>query len=122
MARRLPSGTVTFLFTDIEGSTHLLQELGTEGYAEAYATHRRALREAFERNGGVEVESVYRQEYEEKTVDGAGQAFARGLEAGRRLSLAETASSVAGEPELGEGSQELSTAVVRDRDTGQPGA
>ena len=37
----LPSGTVTLLFTDIEGSTRLLQELGTERYAEALAEHRR---------------------------------------------------------------------------------
>jgi len=52
----LPSGTVTFLFTDIEGSTRLLQELG-EQYAEVLAEHRRALRDAFERNGGVEVDT-----------------------------------------------------------------
>ncbi|MBA2475645.1 MAG: hypothetical protein H0V40_06795 [Actinobacteria bacterium] len=57
MARELPAGTVTFLFTDIEGSTHLLQTLGAEGYAAALATHRRALRAAFERNGGVEVDT-----------------------------------------------------------------
>jgi class 3 adenylate cyclase len=30
---RLPSGTVTFLFTDIEGSTHLVKRLGA-GYGE----------------------------------------------------------------------------------------
>jgi predicted ATPase len=52
----LPSGTVTFLFTDIEGSTRLLQELGA-GYADALATHRRLLREAFTRHGGVEVDT-----------------------------------------------------------------
>jgi class 3 adenylate cyclase len=51
---RLPSGTVTFLFTDVEGSTRLLQELGDE-YADLLAEHRRALREAFARHGGVEV-------------------------------------------------------------------
>ena len=33
--RDLPSGTVTFLFTDVEGSTRLLHDLGAEGYAEA---------------------------------------------------------------------------------------
>jgi predicted ATPase/class 3 adenylate cyclase len=54
--RELPSGTVTFLFTDIEGSTRLLHELG-DGYAEALAEHRRVLREAFERHGGVEVDT-----------------------------------------------------------------
>jgi predicted ATPase/class 3 adenylate cyclase len=53
---RLPAGTVTFLFTDVEGSTRLLQELGDE-YADALADHRRALREAFARYGGVEIET-----------------------------------------------------------------
>ena len=53
----LPRGTVTFLFTDIEGSTRLLHELGAEDYAEELAEHRRALRGAFERHGGVEVDT-----------------------------------------------------------------
>src|SRR5215216_3532277 len=51
----LPTGTVTFLFTDIEGSTRPLHELG-EGYAEALAEHGRVLRAAFARHGGVEVD------------------------------------------------------------------
>jgi predicted ATPase/class 3 adenylate cyclase len=54
---QLPSGTVTFLFTDIEGSTRLLDELGAEGYAQALAEHRRRLREAFAQHGGVEVDT-----------------------------------------------------------------
>ena len=54
--REFPSGTVTFLFTDIEGSTRLLHELG-DSYAEALAEHRRKLRAAFERHGGVEVDT-----------------------------------------------------------------
>jgi len=53
----LPRGTVTFLFTDIEGSTRLLHELGVDGYAAALAEHRRVLREAFGRHGGVEVDT-----------------------------------------------------------------
>jgi predicted ATPase len=52
----LPGGTVTFLFTDIEGSTRLLHELG-DGYADALAEHRRVLREAFARHDGVEVDT-----------------------------------------------------------------
>jgi predicted ATPase/class 3 adenylate cyclase len=55
--RDLPSGTVTFLFTDVEGSTTLLHELGAAGYAEALAEHRRVLREAFDVHGGVEVDT-----------------------------------------------------------------
>jgi class 3 adenylate cyclase len=54
--RQLPSGTVTLLFTDIEGSTRLLEELG-DGYADVLAEHRRALRDAFTRNNGVEVDT-----------------------------------------------------------------
>jgi predicted ATPase len=52
----LPTGTVTLVFTDIEGSTRLLHELG-ERYAEVLAKHRRLLREAFQRHGGVEVDT-----------------------------------------------------------------
>ena len=53
----LPSGTVTFLFTDVEGSTKLLHELGAAAYAEALAEHRRILREACSAHGGVEVDT-----------------------------------------------------------------
>jgi len=52
-----PSGTVTFLFTDVEGSTRLLHELGAEGYAAALAEHRRVIREACTGQGGVEVDT-----------------------------------------------------------------
>ena len=55
--RDLPSGTVTFLFTDVEGSTRLLHALGAEGYADALADHRRILRETCSRHGGVEVDT-----------------------------------------------------------------
>jgi len=54
--RKLPTGTVTFLFTDIEGSTRLLHELG-DGYADALGEHRRALRAAFAAHDGVEVDT-----------------------------------------------------------------
>jgi predicted ATPase len=53
----LPHGTVTFLFTDVEGSTRLLQELGPDAYSEALSEHRRLVRAAFARNGGVEVDT-----------------------------------------------------------------
>lgn len=51
----LPRGTVTFLFTDIEGSTRLLREIGPGSYAEALEQHRSLLREACQRHGGVEL-------------------------------------------------------------------
>jgi predicted ATPase len=53
----LPSGTVTLLFTDVEGSTRLLHELGTEAYAAALAEHRRVIREACAAEDGVEVDT-----------------------------------------------------------------
>jgi predicted ATPase len=53
----LPSGTVTFLFTDVEGSTQLLHELGAEAYADALAEHRRVIREACAAHDGVEVDT-----------------------------------------------------------------
>src|SRR5919109_1532214 len=51
---QLPTGTVTFLFTDIEGSTKLLQELG-EGYRAVQDRHEEILRAAVGAEGGVEV-------------------------------------------------------------------
>jgi predicted ATPase/class 3 adenylate cyclase len=53
----LPTGTVTFLFTDVEGSTKLLHELGAEEYAQALTEHRRIVREACAAQGGVEVDT-----------------------------------------------------------------
>src|SRR5439155_4422033 len=50
-----PTGTVTLLFTDIEGSTRLLHRLGLQRYANALGLHRRLLRDAFDRHGGYEV-------------------------------------------------------------------
>ena len=55
--RELPAGTVTLLFTDIEGSTQLIEELGEEDYVVALAEHRRLLRRAFAGHGGVEVDT-----------------------------------------------------------------
>ena len=52
----LPTETVTFLFTDVEGSTRLLLELGPERYAEALGEHRRVVR-SDRRDGGVEVDT-----------------------------------------------------------------
>ncbi len=51
----LPTGTVTFLFTDIEGSTRLLQELGTESYAHLQDRHAAIMRAAIESGHGVEI-------------------------------------------------------------------
>ena len=53
----LPSGTVTFVFTDIEGSTSLLKRLGDAAYAELLATHRRIVRETFAAHDGQEIDT-----------------------------------------------------------------
>ena len=47
----LPSGTVTFLFTDIEGSTKLMQQLGG-AYVQAQVDHHAILRKAFQSRQG----------------------------------------------------------------------
>jgi class 3 adenylate cyclase len=53
----LPSGTVTFLFSDIEGSTSLLKQLGDEQYTELLRTHRRIVRETFGLYHGQEIDT-----------------------------------------------------------------
>ncbi len=55
-ARQLPSGPVTFLYADVEGSTQLLNHLG-ERYAEVLAEERRLLRTIVREHGGIEIDS-----------------------------------------------------------------
>ena len=77
----LPTGTVTFLFTDVEGSTKLLYERRAEPYAEALAEHRRILRAAFRAHGGVEVDAQGDAFFVAfPTATGAVRAAAEGLE------------------------------------------
>jgi class 3 adenylate cyclase len=75
----LPSGTVTFLFTDIEESTTLLRTLG-DGYADLVREHRRILSEIAERSGGVvygafadEISVVFRTAAEAVSTASLGQ-------------------------------------------------
>ena len=56
MARELPTGTVTFFFTDVEGSTNLLERLGA-GYQDVLVEHHQLLRSVFAEHGGVEVDT-----------------------------------------------------------------
>jgi class 3 adenylate cyclase len=53
--QELPRGTVTFAFTDIEGSTELLKRLG-DGYADLLREHRRIIRDTFTASDGVEID------------------------------------------------------------------
>ena len=55
--RNLPAGTVTFLFSDIEGSTNLLKRLGADRYGDLLADQRRILRDAFKRFNGTEIDT-----------------------------------------------------------------
>lgn len=57
MRVELPRGTVTFVFSDVEGSTGLLQELGAEDYDRVLAKHRVVVREAVVAFGGFEVDT-----------------------------------------------------------------
>ena len=52
--RRLPTGTVTFLFSDIDGSTRLVQDLGPAVFTDVLERHNSILRESFARHGGTE--------------------------------------------------------------------
>jgi predicted ATPase/DNA-binding SARP family transcriptional activator len=52
-----PSGTVTFLFTDVEGSTELLARVRAAEYGRLLGEHRRLLRDAFAQGGGYEVDT-----------------------------------------------------------------
>ena len=58
MAAQQPFGTVTLVFTDIEGSTRLLDGLGPESYRIALGDHQRAVRAAFGSHGGYEVDTA----------------------------------------------------------------
>ena len=77
-----PTGTVTLLFSDIEGSTRLLQRTG-EAYADLLAEHRRLLSEAFERHRGFQVDSEGDAFF--VTFASAGDAAAAASEAQRAL-------------------------------------
>src|SRR4029078_13509489 len=52
----LPSGTVTFVFSDVECSTAVLTQLG-EGFDDVLTTHRRLMRDGFAEHGGVEIDT-----------------------------------------------------------------
>jgi predicted ATPase/class 3 adenylate cyclase len=75
-ATHQPSGTVTLVFTDIEGSTRLLDRLGAEGYHKALGEHQRTVRDAFGRHGGYEVDTA---------GDGFFYAFSTAAEAARAV-------------------------------------
>jgi class 3 adenylate cyclase/tetratricopeptide (TPR) repeat protein len=103
----LPGGTVTFLFTDIEGSTRLLEQL-RDGYADVLAQHHRVLRDTFARFTGHEVDTQGDAFF--VAFSRAGQAVAAAVAAQRALAEVTWPESVdvrvrmgldTGEPEVG---------------------
>ena len=57
MPGNLPTGTVTFVLTDIEGSTRTLADIGADRYRDLLVEHRDAMRKTFVGGGGVEVDT-----------------------------------------------------------------
>jgi len=78
----LPTGTVTFLFTDVEGSTRLLDALG-DRYPGVLEAHQRILREAFAARGGIDVSTEGDSFF--VVFDSAPQALAAAVEAQRAI-------------------------------------
>jgi class 3 adenylate cyclase len=83
---QLPTGTVTFLFSDIQGSTQLLKDVGRERYGEVLARHNELLRDAYEAAGGVEID---RQGDAFFAVFPSAAGAIRGAVAGQRALAAE---------------------------------
>ena len=99
----LPTGTVTFLFTDIAGSTRLLDELGTDRYAELLSQHHRVCRVAWAAHGGVEVDTAGDAFFVAfPTATGALAAAADAQEALQELGLAVRMGVHTGEAQVSE--------------------
>jgi class 3 adenylate cyclase len=105
---QLPGGTVTFLFSDIEGSTRLLQELG-DRYEAVVDDHRRIMRACMEEQGGTEIDTQGDAFF--FSFQRAKDAAAAAVEAQRRLAAHEWPQAAevrvrmglhTGEPQVGE--------------------
>lgn len=105
----LPSGTVTFLFSDVEGSTELLKRLGDERYAQVLAEHRRLLRATFAARDGQEIDTQGDAFF--YSFPRARDAVAAAVEAQRALAAADWPDGIAvririglhtGEPTVGD--------------------
>ena len=83
----LPAGTVTFLFTDIEGSTALLKQLGHDRYDEVLADHERLLRAAIAAHEGRVVDTQGDSFF--AAFQTAGDAVAAAADAQRELAAHE---------------------------------
>ncbi|HEV2460376.1 MAG TPA: helix-turn-helix domain-containing protein, partial [Ktedonobacterales bacterium] len=110
----LPTGTVTFLFTDIEGSTRLLQQLGSSQYAVVQAQQRHLLQGVLLEHSGHEVDSQGDSCFSAFATAGeavaatvaaqrsfAAQAWPAGAKVRVRMGLHTGAAQVAGERYIG---------------------
>jgi class 3 adenylate cyclase len=107
----LPTGTVTFLFTDIEGSTNLLETLGRATYSDLLAAHDRVLRETWSEHGGVEVDTEGDSFF--VAFEHPSSAVAAAADAQRKLSSAQAFS-----PEVRMGVHTGEAALVGDKYVG----
>src|ERR671937_1188002 len=96
--RSRPAGTVTFLFTDVEGSTQLLHELGAEGYARVLERHHAALEEAIRSHRGTVVDTQGDSFF--AAFERAPDAVAAATKAQRLLDVPVRMGIHTGEPEL----------------------
>ena len=101
-----PSGTVTFIFTDIEQSTRLLDKLGTEDYARTLEEHRRRLRGAFEKGYEVGTQGdslffAFARADDAVAAAAAGQLALEGLPLRVRMGIHTGQPSVVGEDYIG---------------------
>ena len=126
----LSTGTVSLLFTDIEGSTSLQKRVGA-GYAEIIRDHHRLLRDAFEAQGGHVVDSQADSFFcAFRRIQGCGRGGGSGPACARRARVAAQDVEVrvrmgvhAGQPQLA-GDRYLGIPVVRAAricDTGHGG-
>jgi class 3 adenylate cyclase len=102
----LPSGTVTFLFTDVEGSTRLLRELGTDEYGAVLEEHRARLREAFRLGREVDTQGdslfyAFARADDAVSAAAAGQNVLQGLPVRVRMGLHTGQPSVVGDAYVG---------------------
>ena len=80
----LPRGTVTFLFSDIEGSSDLVRRLGNDAFAAVRGDHRQLLRDAFAAHGGHEIDTAGDGFF--VAFDSAREAVAAAVDAQRSVS------------------------------------
>jgi class 3 adenylate cyclase len=116
----LPTGTVTFLFSDIEESTELVRSLGNEVFSKLRGNHRRLLRDAFRAHDGLEIDTAGDGFF--VAFDSAREAVEAAIEGQRALAAEQWPGDAAlrvrmglhtAEPHLGEEGTSASASIAR---------